>query len=327
MAQQHDSAVFPAPPAAWPVLACDGLVAHVGDHVAVADVSFSIGPGEAYGLLGPSGAGKTTITGLVCGLLEPVEGQVTVAGQRMGPGEPLVRETLGYVPQELGLYHDLTARENLRFFGGLYGLRRRRLAERVGACLERVGLSNRAGDRVGTYSGAMKRRLNLAVALLHEPALLVLDEPTAGVDAHSREALLDTVAGLGAEGTAVLLASHSQDDVQRLCDRVGILDEGRLVAEGTYRELVDAVGGADRVRLTTDGDTTILSAACAAVVGVSESTRTTGGVEVIAADGRRLLPSLLVAAERAGVAVTRAEVSEPNLAAVYLHLTGRTLRG
>lgn len=325
MAQQHDSAVFPAPPAAWPVLTCEGAGVSIGGHAAVTDLSFSIGVGEAYGLLGPRGAGKTTTAALVCGLLEPDEGHVTVAGRRMGPGSWAARKAVGYVPQDVAVYRDLSGRENLRFFGRLYGLRRRRLVERVEDCLVLMGLSDRAGDRVETYSAGMKRRLNIAVALLHEPALLVLDEPTVGVDAQSREVIVEGVAELTADRTAVLMTSRSMDDVRRLCDRVGILDGGQLIVEGTYRELVDAAGGTDRVTLTTDGDAAVLAAACAAVAGVKESTRTAGHVQVMAADGRRLLPALLLAAERAGVAVTRADVSEPDLGAVFLHLTGRAL--
>jgi ABC-2 type transport system ATP-binding protein len=228
---------------AAPVLVSRGLVKRYGRRLAVDDVSFFIRAGERYGLLGPNGAGKTTTISMVCGLLPPDAGSVEVAGALIDQRATDARAAIGYVPQEIALYPDLTGRENLRFFARLYGLRGTRRDERVAACLDLVGLADRADERVDRYSGGMQRRLNIAAGLLHEPRLLVLDEPTVGVDPQSRHAILESVESLGSSGLAVLYTTHYMEEAQRLCDRVGILDEGRLIAEGTRAELVALMGG------------------------------------------------------------------------------------
>jgi len=189
-----------------------------------------------------------------------------------------------------------------------------------------VGLTERAGDKVADYSGGMERRLNIAAGLLHRPRLLVLDEPTAGVDPQSRNAILTQVETLGGEGVAVLYTTHYMEEAERLCDRVGIIDQGRLVAEGTRRELVARVGERDRIELTAGGDLAGLAAAAARLEGVDEAGVVAGGVHLVARDGRRLLPRLLEAAEHAGAEVTSVELVEPDLEAVFLHLTGKALR-
>ena len=230
------------------VLQCAGLTKRFDGRVAVDDVSLEVAAGECYGLLGPNGAGKTTTIAMVCGLLAADAGEVRVDGHRIDPRAVAARAAIGYVPQEVALYPYLTARENLRFFGRLYGLRGRELHARVDDALEVVALTDRAGDRIETYSGGMKRRANIAAGLLHRPELLVFDEPTVGVDPQSRNAILETVGALTSEGLAVLYASHYMEEVERLCDRVGILDRGRLVAEGTRPELAElaaAAAGAD----------------------------------------------------------------------------------
>jgi ABC-2 type transport system ATP-binding protein len=309
-----------------PVLACDGLRKRFGDLQAVDGVAFTVAAGESYGLLGPNGAGKTTTISMLCGLLEPDDGEVRVGGERLTAGTPAVRSAIGYVPQEIALYPTLTARENLEFFGRLYGLRRAALDVRVDAGLELAGLTDRARDRVDTYSGGMKRRLNIAAGLLHEPALLILDEPTVGVDPQSRSVILDTVAALNGEGLAVIYTSHYMEEVERLCDRVGIIDEGRVVAEGTRRELIEALGEHDRIELTTDGDAESLARAVADVEGVTDARPVEGVVQLLAGGGAYRLPALLAAADRVGVVVTSVRVVEPDLEAVFLHLTGKALR-
>jgi ABC-2 type transport system ATP-binding protein len=309
-----------------PVLRCVGLCKRYDDRVVVDHVGFEIGPGETYGLLGPNGAGKTTTISMVCGLLRGDGGEVVVAGHPLRGEGREVKRHLGYVPQEVALYPDLTAAENLRFFGRLQGLSGGALAARVAASLELVGLADRAGDKVETYSGGMKRRVNIAAGLLHQPRLLVLDEPTVGVDPQSRNAILDAVAGLGAEGMAVLYTTHYMEEAERLCDRIGILDEGRLVAEGTRRQLVERIGRRDRVRLDTAEGRDRLAAAVRAVTGVAEVTERDGGLDLLVDGARSLLPHLFEAAERAHIAVTSVQVEEPDLEAVFLHLTGRALR-
>ena len=316
-----DVAVAPGPPA----LRCTGLVKTFGDRVAVDGVSLEVARGEIYGLLGPNGAGKTTTIKLVCGLLPADRGSVTIDG-RMQAEELAAKNAIGYVPQDIALYPDLTARENLSFLGRLYGLRRALLRERVDEALELTDLVDRGNDRVDSYSGGMKRRLNIAAGLLHHPLLLVLDEPTVGVDPQSRHAILERVEGFGRAGMAVLYTTHYMEEAERVCDRVGIIDHGRLIAEGTRRELVAKLGEKDRIDLVAAGDLEQLAAACRTVAGIEAAVTADGRVHLVAEDGRSVLPPVLEAAERAGVQVNSVEVVEADLEAVFMHLTGTALR-
>ena len=210
-----------------PVLWCKDLRKRFKERLAVDGVGFEVAPGETYGLLGPNGAGKTTTISMVCGLLRRDGGEVTVAGVSLDDDPGRVKAAIGYVPQDVALYPDLSGLENLRFWGRMYGLTGRDLERRVAETLEVVGLTERAGDKVADYSGGMERRLNIAAGLLHRPRLLVLDEPTAGVDPQSRNAILTQVETLGGEGVAVLYTTHYMEEAERLCDRVGIIDQGR----------------------------------------------------------------------------------------------------
>lgn len=229
------------------VLEVTGLRKSYKDTVAVDGVCFAVQEGETYGLLGPNGAGKTTAISMVVGILDPDAGEVRVDGR---PVTTKVKATIGYVPQELAVYPDLTARENLRFFATLYGLRRAEARRRTAEVLELVGLSDRAGEAVSTFSGGMSRRINIAIGLLNRPRLLVLDEPTAGVDPQSRNSILDSVQRLAAGGVAVLYTTHYMEEAQRLCDRVGIIDRGRMLAEGSPAEMGEPDLEAAFLRLT-----------------------------------------------------------------------------
>jgi linearmycin/streptolysin S transport system ATP-binding protein len=309
-----------------PVLWCKDLRKRFGGRLAVDGVGFEVGPGETYGLLGPNGAGKTTTISMVCGLLSRDGGEVMVAGASLDREPGRVKAAIGYVPQDVALYPDLSGLENLRFWGRMYGLGGRELAARVDATLEVVGLTERAGDKVADYSGGMQRRLNIAAGLLHRPRLLVLDEPTVGVDPQSRNAILAQVEALGDEGIAVLYTTHYMEEAERLCDRVGIIDQGRLIAEGTRRELVAGVGERDRVELAASGDLARLAEAAARLEGVDEAGVVAGGVHLVAREAHQLLPRLLEAAEHTGAEVTSVELVEPDLEAVFLHLTGKALR-
>ncbi len=254
-----------APP---PMLSCSGLRKRYGERLAVDGVSFSIAAGECYGLLGPNGAGKTTTISMLCGLVPSDEGEITINGHAGGTLE--AKASVGYVPQDLALYPDLTALENLTFFGELYGLTGKELRGRIGEILELVGLTDRAKDRIGTYSGGMKRRANMAAGLLHRPQLLVLDEPTVGVDPQSRNSILETVGRLG---IAVLYTTHYMEEAAKLCDRIGIIDDGHLIAEGTADSLVRTYGGRDKVLLNcADADVADLGELAAACRGSGRST-------------------------------------------------------
>jgi ABC-2 type transport system ATP-binding protein len=308
------------------VLACTGLRRTFGDLVAVDDVGFEVAAGETYGLLGPNGAGKTTTISMLTGLLRADVGSVTVAGEPMGPGHTRARAHVGLVPQDLAIYPDLTARENLMFFGRLHGLDGATLARRVDEVLALTGLSDRADDRTDEFSGGMKRRCNIGVGLLHSPALLVLDEPTVGVDPQSRNAILEAVEALTGEGMAVLYTTHYMEEAERLCDRVGIIDAGRLQAEGTRRELVARVGQLDTVTVEATGDTAAAAAAVAALDGVDDTSVTADGLVATVAGAGGRLGSLLAAVADAGAQVRAVQVDEADLEAVFLHLTGRALR-
>ena len=307
------------------VLECSGLRKSFGGRLAVDGVGFHIAEGEVYGLLGPNGAGKTTTIRMVCGLLAPDAGSITIAG-RPAIGSLAVKRFIGYVPQDVALYPDLTARENLEFLGRLHGLGGKLLAQRVEEALQLTDLADRRNDRLDAYSGGMKRRLNIAAGLLNHPKLLILDEPTVGVDPQSRHAILERVQEFGRQGLAVVYTTHYLEEAERVCTRVGIIDRGRLVAEGTRRELVSRLGAQDRIDLSATGDPQKLAEVSRTVPGVSSAAVADHTVHLIAADGRHLLPALLEAAEAAQVSVSSVDVVEPDLEAVFLDLTGTALR-
>jgi ABC-2 type transport system ATP-binding protein len=309
-----------------PVLECSGLRKSYGDLAAVKGVGFHIALGECYGLLGPNGAGKTTTISMVCGLLKRDAGEVTVDGKRLDISTTTAKSAIGYVPQEVAIYPDLTARENLRFFGQLYGMGGRHLAERIDEVLAVTGLAERANDRTDKYSGGMKRRLNIGIALLHRPRLLVLDEPTVGVDPQSRNAILGSVESLSDEGMAVLYTTHYMEEAERLCDRVGIIDEGEIRAEGTRRELVDLLGQKDNVILTGTGNLHPAAQAMEAIEEVERATARENEIHLIVAGASTCLPQILTVAASAGTSITGVEIEEPDLEAVFLRLTGKALR-
>jgi ABC-2 type transport system ATP-binding protein len=309
-----------------PVLECRGLRRRFGDLVAVDDVAFRIAAGETYGLLGPNGAGKTTTISMIAGLLERDAGEVLVAGQPMTTRTVQAKSALGYVPQDLAIYPDLSGRENLVFFARLYGMSTAHAKQRANEVLELIGLADRASEQTKTYSGGMKRRLNIGLGLLNRPQLLILDEPTVGVDPQSRNAILESVAGLSGAGMAVLYTTHYMEEAERLCDRVGIIDHGNLIAEGTQRELVGMVGEFDRVALTASGDLPGAAAALGAMPFVRKSGVADDRIDLVVDDARANLPAILTEASARRAAIRSVDVTEPDLEAVFLHLTGRGLR-
>ncbi len=308
------------------VLVCADLHKRFGEVEAVRGVSFAIAEGETYGLLGPNGAGKTTTISIVCGLLEADAGDVSIAGRRLTTHSVSEKAAIGYVPQELAIYPDLSARENLAFFARLYGLGPDTARTRVDEVLDVIGLRDRAREQTKNFSGGMQRRLNIGIGLLHRPRLLVLDEPTVGVDPQSRNAILESVERLSREGMAVLYTTHYMEEAERLCDRIGIVDLGELKAEGTRSELVALVGEHDRVALEGTGDLQAGARACLALQPVRAASLKDGSIELIVDRARSILPELLHAAAGADVAVSSVDVREPDLEAVFLHLTGRALR-
>ena len=308
------------------LLTCEGLERSFGTLRAVDGVSFQVAEGETYGLLGPNGAGKTTSISMIAGLLEPDGGDIRISGERMSPRARAAKRHVGLVPQELAIYPDLTARENLDFFARLYGLDRERCTARVEQVLEVIGLTDRQKDRTSEFSGGMKRRLNIGIGMLHEPRLLILDEPTVGVDPQSRNAILESIENLATDGMSVLYTTHYMEEAERLCDRIGIIDGGSLVAEGTRRELVATIGELDLVRLKIVGDVGDAAKACAEVDGVSSADGEDDQVVCLVDQAASRLPALLVAVGQTGATVGVGEVNDPDLADLFLHLTGRALR-
>jgi len=311
---------------AQPTLECSGLRKAFDDLVAVDDVGFRIEPGETYGLLGPNGAGKTTSISMISGLLVRDGGSVVIGGKEMTTTSLETKALLGLVPQEIAIYPDLTARENLVFFGKLYGMSGKGLLGRVDEVLGVIGLTDRADDRSEEFSGGMKRRLNIGIGLLHKPSLLILDEPTVGVDPQSRNAILESVEQLSGEGMAVLYTTHYMEEAERLCDRVGIIDQGKIRAEGTRRELVQLVGQRDRIRLTATGGLEPAVTALSDLTAVEEADACDGEIDLLVSNAGEHLTEILSVVTGTGVSVSGVDIDEPNLESVFLHLTGRALR-
>jgi ABC-2 type transport system ATP-binding protein len=297
-----------------------------GDLKAVDGVSFEVAQGEIFSLLGPNGAGKTTTISILSCLLRPDKGEALVMGHSIKDEQMGVKAALGVVPQEIALYNDLSARENLTFWGKMYGLRGAALKKRVDEVLEVIGLTDRARDRVGKYSGGMKRRVNIGVALLHKPKVIYMDEPTVGIDPQSRRNILDSVIALKNQGMTVLYTTHYMEEAQELSDHIAIMDTGRIIAYGTHDELVKIVGQMDRITLTVSTEGGPVAEAWKAVAGAKQVRSEDGTVIVLADDSNQVLPRLFETASTHGTRITSVAIQEPNLEAVFLHLTGKALR-
>ena len=295
-----------------------------GDLVAVDGVSFVAEPGQIFGLLGPNGAGKTTTISCISGLLTPTSGRVNVMGHDIVRDGTAARRHLGVVPQELALYLDLTAVGNLSYWGAAYGMARDVLQHRVAEVLEMIGLADRARDRVSRFSGGMKRRLNFGCGIVHNPRVLLLDEPTAGVDPQSRVRLLELVRDQARRGTTVVYTTHYMEEAQDLCDRIAIVDRGRLLALGTLAELRGLVGEKDLVRLTGRFEPATATRALEALEDVDVVNVSADTVTIAAAGASRKLPAIFGALGSADIQETT--LSVPSLESLFIKLTGRELR-
>jgi len=294
--------------------------------VAVDDVSFVAEPGSIFGLLGPNGAGKSTTIGCISGLLPPTGGNVRVQGHDIAREPRAAKSRMGIVPQEIALYEDLPAAENLRFWAEAYGLRGEPLRDRVRSVLATVGLLDRADDRVETFSGGMKRRLNFGCGIVHEPEVLLLDEPTVGVDPQSRVKLLDLVREQASSGVCVLYTTHYMEEAEALCDRLAILDHGTIIAAGTMEELRGSMGERDLVRLSGTFDPEAVRAAGGSLDGVEVVAAGGDQVALAVPEASRRLPELLAAVAATGAEVRETTVTRPSLESLFIRLTGKELR-
>jgi ABC-2 type transport system ATP-binding protein len=301
-----------------------GLSKRYGTRPAVNDLNFDIGEGEIFGLLGPNGAGKTTTIAMLATQRQPSAGDATLFGRSARKESRLVRQMIGIAPQEISLYPKLTAAENLQFFGRIYGVKESELGKRIDELLALVGLDAHRDEQVGIFSGGMKRRLNLAVSLVHRPKLILLDEPTAGVDPQSREQILKIIGGLRDDGSAILYTTHYMEEAERLCDRLGILSEGELIAIGTLDALLSGLAFAEIIEvrgLSTETDL----AGMQALGGVSRVERGDGMVRLYVKRAADLLWPLQRIISRSDQNV-RLKIAPLSLENLFLHLTGRELR-
>ena len=305
-----------------------------GQLQAVQGVDFAVEQGEVLSLIGPNGAGKSTTISILSGLLAPDEGDAFIMGHSVTKEPQAAKAALGMVPQDIALYPDLSARENLDFWGKMYGLRGAALRQRVTEVLEIIGLTDRQKDRVGKFSGGMKRRVNIGAALLHKPAVIIMDEPTVGIDPQSRRHILDNVKELNRAGMTVLYTTHYMEEAAELSNHIVIMDKGRIIASGTHAELIQIVGGQTRIDLLLNAEAARVVWAWQDVQGVSRvdpqdaasDLSGTGRVTLLVDDSNRVLPRLFDSAATMNVRILSVDIQEPNLEMVFLHLTGRALR-
>ena len=311
---------------AEPAVRVEDLTRHFGDIKAVDGVSFDIEQGEIFSLLGPNGAGKSTTISMLSCLLEPDSGDAFVMGHSILNDPSGVKASIGVVPQEIALYEDLSARENLVFWGKMYGLRGAELHKKVDEVLELIGLTDRQNGRVGKFSGGMKRRVNIGVALLHTPDVIIMDEPTVGIDPQSRRHILDGVIAFNQRGGSVLYTTHYMEEAQELSNHIAIMDQGQVIAMGTHDELVQIVGEQDRIDLQVSDGAGEVVEAWRELAGVAQVSAEDGSACLLVDDSNLVLPQVFETANSAGVRIISVEIQEPNLETVFLHLTGRALR-
>lgn len=292
----------------------------------VRDANFKVNAGEIFSLLGPNGAGKTTIISMISGLLTPDNGDALILGHSITKDGDKARSSLGVVPQEIALYNDLSARENLDFWGKMYGLRRQVLKERVDEIFEMIGLTDRQNDRLGIFSGGMKRRVNIGAALLHHPQVIIMDEPTVGIDPQSRRHILDSVKELNRKGMSVLYTTHYMEEAQELSNHIAILDQGTIIAYGTHDELVRKVGENTRIELKLSGNAESAIELWKKVPGVMGVSMTDHTATVLVTDSNVVLPQLFNEANQSQARITGVDIQEPDLESVFMQLTGRALR-
>ena len=312
------------------MLIVESLVKQYGDFTAVDEVSFEAGEGSVFGLLGPNGAGKSTAINCISGLLAPTAGRIAVAGHDIVKDGKAARRTLGVVPQEIALYEDLPAIDNLRYWGKAYGLRGKALEDRVADVLGHIGLSDRAKDLPKEFSGGMKRRLNFGCGVVHQPKVLLLDEPTVGVDPQSRAKLFDLVEAERDAGACVLYTTHYMEEAERLCDSLAIIDRGKIIAKGTVAELKSQLGARDALQLSgsfpAEATTSAIGSLAPSISDLEILSQDEGTLMLTLSQASQHLPGIFDAIGRAGGSVSETSLRSPNLETLFLLLTGKELR-
>lgn len=308
------------------ILKLDNLAKKYGDKTAVAGVSFDIKKGEVFGLLGPNGAGKSTTMSMICGLLKPTSGSIYINNMDAIKNSSEAKRCLGFVPQDIALYPTLTAKENLEFWGKMYNIRGNELKKRVEEVLEIVGLQDRKNDKIESYSGGMKRRINIAAALIHRPELLIMDEPTVGIDPQSRNHILESVKNLNQEGMTIIYTSHYMEEVEYLCSRLGIIDHGKLLALGDKEVLKKSVIDMDKIQLELSFVTPALQGNIEKIGAVKKVSITENLLNVYSSESQNIISALLFEISKTSAKVLSMKIEEPNLESVFLNLTGRELR-
>ncbi|WP_425482011.1 ABC transporter ATP-binding protein [Cytobacillus depressus] len=309
------------------VLTLSNVKKRFGEHEVVKGITLNIEKGEAFGLLGPNGAGKSTTISMICGLIPYQEGDIFVDGLSVKNNPQLVKKKIGVVPQDIALYPTMSAIDNLIFWGRMYGLKNKEAKTRAKEVLELVGLTDRAKDKIATFSGGMKRRINIGAALMHKPELLIMDEPTVGIDPQSRNHILETVKSLNEQGMTVIYTSHYMEEVEFLCKRIAIIDHGQLIASGSKKELCSRISGGTVLQLLADQVKPKFLEQLKALeevenVKVDQETN----IEVILQNNKDLLADIVLLSNKSGIKLQQIQLREPNLETLFLQLTGRTLR-
>ncbi len=307
-------------------LKVENLYKSYGSTKAVDGISFEVNKGEIFGLLGPNGAGKSTTISIISALIPPTGGEVFFDGKNIFNRESILKQNLGVVPQDIALYPTLTGYDNLRFWGNIYGLKGPGLRKRINEVVEMIGLNGRIKERVDKYSGGMKRRLNIGAALLHNPQLLIMDEPTVGIDPQSRNHILDTVLELNRQGTTIIYTSHYMEEAEYLCSRICIMDQGKVIASGTKEELTELIKGKTRISIRLDKTGEDMPEKLRSIKGVDSAEIIEGEIDISGENVDMVLTEIIAEVTGHGGRISSIDVRKPNLEEVFLHLTGKALR-
>jgi ABC-2 type transport system ATP-binding protein len=308
------------------ILEVKNLIKRYGEFLALDHINFAIKEGEIFGLLGPNGAGKTTTISIISGLSNYDGGEVKFLGKEIKRNEMAAKRELGIVPQEIALFEDLTAFENLDYFGRLYGLKGQLLKDRIEEALAFTGLSDRRKDRPKGFSGGMKRRLNIACAILHHPKLIIMDEPTVGIDPQSRNHILESIKKLNNMGSTIIYTSHYMEEVEELCTRIAIVDQGRVIAQGSKEELKSLVSSEERILMEVSSVNFTIVEGIKNIQNIRECTANGNQLEIVGKKGEQNVSRIIQIISEAGIDILSLNVEKPSLESVFLTLTGRSLR-